>query len=146
MQDHQLRNRDKSGGRKSPLRMSQDVSQLYPRNKVGRQVVEDRDKMHMHSSYAKLDMHPKPIQGPHDLAKSHDKFDQKAAMPQSGQTMTDNRRDSNYANQTGEAKKQKLVYSSAAEILNNNPKAQARDRDLSNTHKKKTPNPLQKSV
>ena len=55
--------------------MSQDVSQHYPRNKIGRQVVEDRDK-HMHNSYAKLDMNPKSIQPPHDMAKSHDKFDQ----------------------------------------------------------------------
>ena len=62
--------------------MSQDVSQLYPRNKVGRQVIEDKDKMQMHNSYAKLDMHSKPISGTHDLAKSHDKFNQeKSAMP-----------------------------------------------------------------
>ena len=61
--------------------------------------------MHMHSSYAKLDVHAKAIQGPHDsLAKSHDKFDQqKASMPQSGQPMNDYRKDSNYANQTGES-------------------------------------------
>ena len=57
------------------------------------------------------------------------------------------RRDSNYANQTSDPnRKQKLVYSSAVEIINNNPRTQARDRDLSNPSKKKTPNPLQKSV
>ena len=35
----------------------------------------------------------------------------------------ESRRDSNYANQTGDGKKnQKLIYSSAVEILNNGPK------------------------
>ena len=43
MQDQ--RNRDRSGIRKSPLRMSQDVTQLYPRNKIGRQVIEDKNKI-----------------------------------------------------------------------------------------------------
>ena len=102
--------------------------------------------MHLHNSYAKLDMHAKPVPGAPEPAKSLDKFEQKAGMPQSGQTMNDNRRDSNYANQTGEAKKQKLVYSSAVEILNNGPKAGPRGGELGGTHKKRTANPLQKSV
>ena len=54
--------------------MSQDVSQLYPRNKIGRQVIEDKSKIQVHNSFAKLE-----VGG--DVAKSYDKLDK---MPQAG--------------------------------------------------------------
>lgn len=68
------RGRDRSGIRKSPLRMSQDVSQLYPRNKIGRQVIEDNNKIQVHNSFTKLEVG-------NDVAKS---FDNLGKIPQAG--------------------------------------------------------------
>ena len=71
-------------------------------------MIEDKSKIQVHNSFAKLE-----VGG--DVAKSYDKLDK---MPQAGQNQEKNK----ILGGNGDSKKpQKLIYSSAVEIINNNP-------------------------